>query len=465
MSIHCYRVPLGLFRLAIAGLALLAGPVFTPAATPSNPTSPPPNLVVLLTDDQRWDSLGCMGNPIIQTPHLDRLATRGALFRHAFVTTSICSVSRASIFSGQYARRHGIRDFATDFSPEAFRRTYPGLLRDHGYHTGFIGKYGVGTRMPTNEFDVWAGFPGQGRFFERGSDRHLTRRMGDQAEAFLRNAPRARPFCLSVSFKAPHAQDGAPREFPPDPQDESLYAESTIPVPAQATPAAFERLPAFIQKSEGRTRWARRFASQEMFQATVKDYYRLITGVDREVGRLVALLEQLNLHTNTVIVFTSDNGWFMGEHGMADKWLMFEESVRVPLIIYDPRAAKPARPDEMVLNIDLAPTLLDYAGVHPPSTMQGRSLKPWVESNPPARWRTDWFYEHEFGPEIIPPSEGVRTREWKYVLYPTQTPPVEMLFHLLSDPAEERNRVSDPTSLPVLNSLRARHRQLLEELR
>lgn len=421
------------------------------------------NLVLLLTDDQRYDTLGCMGNGMVRTPHLDRLAAEGALFRNAFVTTSICAVSRASIFSGQYARRHGIRDFDRSFSDEAFARTYPGVLRAGGYWTGFIGKYGVGTVMPTNQFDFWAGFPGQGQFFSAGSDTHLTRRMGEQAETFLRQAPPNRPFCLSVSFKAPHAQDGAPREFPPDAVDEKLYQDVTIPVPATATETAFEREPAFVQKSEGRTRWKRRFASAEMFQRTVKDYYRLITGVDREVGRLREVLRELALDTNTVIVFTSDNGWFMGEHGMADKWLMYEESIRVPLMIYDPRlpaVSAGLKVEPMVLNIDLAPTLLDYAGLKAPETMQGRSLRLWVEGGKPADWRQEWFYEHDFGPDIIPPSEGIRTVDWKYMIYPRATPVVEKLFDMRADAREERDLIGAPGMGDVLNRMREAFRRV-----
>src|ERR1700722_6530556 len=170
-----------------------------PAQADDSAAKPPrPNILFLLADDMRWDSLGCTGNKVAVTPNLDALASGGTLFRNNFVTTSICCVSRASILSGQYARRHGINDFVTPFSPAAFAGTYPALLRAAGYRTGFIGKFGVGERMPEKEFDYWRGFPGQGHYFQKGDPTHLTKRMADQALEFLSAADR-RPFCLSVS--------------------------------------------------------------------------------------------------------------------------------------------------------------------------------------------------------------------------------------------------------------------------
>ena len=196
-----------------------------------------PNIVFLLTDDQRWDSLGCMGNKIVQTPEIDRLSSQGVTFTNNFVTTSICMTSRASIFLGQYARAHKINDFSTAFTAEQFRRTYPQLLRRAGYHSGFIGKYGVGDEMPVNEFDYWQGFPGQGKYFPQGEPgKHLTELMGDQALEFLERAPRDRPFCLSISFKAAHVQDEDPRQFLPSPATEGLYRDVAIPMPKTADP-------------------------------------------------------------------------------------------------------------------------------------------------------------------------------------------------------------------------------------
>ena len=247
--------------------------------------------------------------------------------------------------------------------------------------------------MPTNAFDYWDGFPGQGRYFANSNDAtHLTRDMGDSALKFFR-ASAAVPFCLSISFKAPHVQDEAlVRPFPPDAADESLYTKARIAMPKNYSDAAFKRLPEFAQNSEGHTRWLRRFATPEMRERNVKDYYRLITGMDREVGRILSALEDLGVAGNTIVVFTSDNGYFLGERGLTDKFLMYEESIRVPLIVFDPHAPKSARGqrrDEMVLNIDLAPTLLDYAGITVASAMQGKSLRALVNGTKQA-WRDDW---------------------------------------------------------------------------
>ena len=428
-----------------------------------------PNILFVVADDLRADALGCAGNKIVQTPHLDALAKRGTLFRNAFVTTSICAVSRASLFSGQYARRHGIEDFKTGFTAAQWSNTYPALLRTVGYRTGFIGKFGVGNVMPTNAFDYWEGFPGQGRYFANSNDRtHLTRDMGDSALRFLRENS-TQPFCLSISFKAPHAQDeNATRPFPPDAADESLYARVRIPAPKNYSTQAFKRLPAFAQNSEGHARWQRRFATAEMRERNVKDYYRLVTGIDREVGRIIGALEELGLSTNTVIVFTSDNGFFLGERGLSDKFLMYEESIRVPLIVFDPRAPKKARGqkrEEMVLNIDLAPTVLNWAGVSVPKTMQGVSLLAVVRGEKPL-WRTDWFYEHHYSyGGRIPESEGVRTTEWKYIRYMGVTPVVEELYDLRRDPSEANNLAGSRSHARRLGDLQRRWQELRDECR
>lgn len=433
---------------------------------------PRPNLIFLLADDLRWDSLGCMGDKVVQTPNIDRLASEGVRFRNAFVTTSICCCSRASILSGQYVRRHGIEDFATPFKAEAWAQTYPALLRKQGYRTGFIGKFGVGDARAIaamgKEFDYWKGLPGQaGLFMEKGDTRHKTARFGDEALEFLKGCKAEQPFCLSVSFSAPHARDGQPREFLPDPRDEKLYADATIPVPPTAAEEYFQRLPEFVRNSEGRKRWKRRFATADDFQKTTKDYFRLIAGIDREVGRIRESLASQKLADNTVIVFTSDNGFFLGDRGMADKWLMYEESIRVPLILFDPRVPGEARgraPEELVLNIDIAPTLLELAGVAVPERMQGQSLTPFLRGKP-ERWRSEFFYEHHFGPKIIPPSEGIRTTRWTYLRWLGHEPVIEELYDLQNDPREEKNLAGNPEHAKTLAELRGRWEKLGKELK
>lgn len=455
-----------------AGLILLLAGCGSPAPKNSRPAAAarPPNFIFILTDDQRFDSLGCAGNSIIQTPHIDRLAANGVRFRNHFVTTSICSVSRASIFTGQHERRHGIADFATPFASNQWAVTYPALLRAAGYRTGFIGKFGVGNAAhiasKAADFDFWRGHPGQaGEWFidpKVPGQPHATARFGNDALEFLEGCAPGRPFCLSVSFNAPHARDGKPREFQPDPRDEHLYADTQIPVPPTATDEYFQRLPEFVRKSEGRRRWEWRFTTPEKSQQTMRDYYRLITGIDREVGRMMAKLAERGLDRDTVIIFTSDNGFFLGERGLADKWLMYEESIRVPLVIFDPRLPPSRRGitvDAMTLNIDFAPTMIEMAGLAVPSGIQGRSLAPLLRGGRPKGWRTEFFYEHHFGPRIIPPSEGIRTERWAYLRWLPPNPESEELYDIRKDPLERHNLAADPAHATVLADLRARWQQ------
>jgi arylsulfatase A-like enzyme len=420
-----------------------------------------PNIVFLLTDDQRWDSLGCMGNRIVRTPNIDRLSEQGVTFDNHFVTTSICMASRASILTGLYSSAHRINDFRTPLTPEQYARTYPELLRRSGYHVAFIGKYGVGDKMPEDRFDYWKGFPGQGRYFtpER---RHLTEVMGDQSLEFLTSAPRTKAFCLSVSFKAPHVQDDDPRQFLPSPGSAELYKDVNIPVPETADTKYLSALPIETHRSEMRRRWAVRFSTPELYQESVKNYYRLITEVDTVVGRIRDQLRSLGADRNTIIVFSADNGFYLGEHGMAGKWLMHEESIRTPLIVFDPRDGarrRGARIDEMSLNIDIAPTLLDYAGLKPPPSMQGRSLA----AAPPQR--SEWFYEHHFTNGWIPRTEGIRTAAWKYTRYLDTEPVFEELYNLAQDPKEKQNLVRSPEHAERLSPLRSRWRAWRENLR
>lgn len=451
------------YVLSIILVALLTG---APCRADA-PKKKRPNIVFLLADDLRWNVLGCTGDKLARTPHLDALAKRGVVFRNHFVTTSICAVSRASILSGQYARRHKINDFVTDFTPDAYTRTYPMLLKMAGYRVGFIGKFGVGTKMPAPSFDYWKGFPGQGAYFGKGETVHLTHRMGDQALEFLQGCKKEQPFCLSLSFKCPHAMDAAKREYPPDPRDEDLFKEVKFPVPKTAVLKHFQAKPDFVQNSESRKRWERRFKTPELYQETVRDYYRLVTGMDREVGRIVAELERLGFTEDTIIIFTSDNGYFFGEHGLADKWYLYEESIRVPLIVFDPSLPKAQRDrfiDAMTLNIDLAPTMLDQAGVAIPKSMQGQSIRPWSRGDSP-EWRKDWFYEHHTAIKIIPPSEGVRTTRWTYLRWLKDAKnPVEELYDLQNDALQERNLAAQAAHRETLQQLRARWEELRKDL-
>ncbi|NOZ24031.1 MAG: sulfatase [Planctomycetes bacterium] len=454
-----------LSRMGIAGAGLAVG---ASAALGQEERKKRPNILFLLTDDQRWDAMSCMGHPILKTPNMDRLAKEGRLFENAFVTTPICAASRASIFLGQYECRHDFT-FGKEkiISWPAWEQSYPMLLKKAGYRTGFIGKFGVKVDWkehggPRGTFDFWK--PGGGRYFPKKEnpngqeERHLTQIMGEHALDFLKRCSKDKPFCLSVSFKAPHVQDKDPRQFLYDPAYKDLYADMTMPKAKTATPKHFEALPKFIQESLGRKRWGFRFSTPEQYQEMVKGYYRLVHGVDVVVGRVLAELEKQGLADNTVVIYASDNGFFLGEHGMAGKWLLYEESIRVPLIIADPRAPAALRGQrlkQMALNVDIAPTILELAGVPVPNTVQGHSLRPLLDGRR-VDWREDFLCEHLWKVKMIPRCEGVRTGRWKYIRYIAENPVYEQLFDLQTDPLEETNLAGDPRYQSTLRELRNR---------
>jgi len=428
-----------------------------------------PNIILLLTDDQRWDTLGCMGNRIIKTAAVDRLAREGCLFKNSFVTTSICAPSRVSILTGLYARCHGIHEFDTPLAGEGLQHSYPLVLRRAGYRTGFIGKYGAAgggvasndlTLLPTDSYDYFKGLPGQGNYFPDRKDpkRHLTRIIGDQAVEFLQGCSESQPFCLSISFKAPHVQGLG--QWLNDPAYDHLYENVVIPPPEHAAMRYFEALPSFLKQDyAGRVRWEG-YTKTMTYEDIVKKYYRLITGVDVQVGRILDELAATQLAQNTVVIFTSDNGYLLGDRGLIDKYVMYEESIRTPLIVMDPRAsdARGIVREQMVLNIDIAPTILELAGVDVPAWMTGRSLRPLLGRSKPS-WRGEWFYEHLFElrrPEDFPKSEGIRTTRWKYTRWIDQKPPYEQLFDLKTDPDELNNMAGSAAHQGELQTMRAK---------
>lgn len=431
-----------------------------------------PSFVVFLTDDQPYDTLGCAGNARIQTPHLDALAARGVRFSNAFVTTPVCAVSRASLLTGQHMGRHGIEDFDPPLSAEQGRETFPALLRDAGYRTAFLGKYAIGAPetsdpelcLPAERFDFWYGFPQQidYRQVEGGETRYLTTVLEHKAEEFLRSLPEGAPFCLIVAFKEPHG----PFNYV-DPEVPEGYGDFDPPLPPTMTPAALAAQPAILRESFLATENARRWMEDPTeYKALVRQMYRAISRADLAVGRIGALLDELGLAQRTVVLMSSDNGNLAGAHGLVGKFVMYEESIRVPLIVADPRGPASARgrvSEAMALNIDLAPTILSLAGVSVPARMQGQDLSPLL-ADPSSAGREDWYGEHVFSPPregpVIPPSECVRTRRWKYIHYLDTDPAVEQLFDLEADPLEERDLAADPRHAETLARLRERCAEL-----
>lgn len=443
-----------------------------------------PNIIFLLADDLRYNSLGCMGNTIVKTPTIDQLAYNGTLFKNAYVTTPICCVSRASIFSGQYANRHGINDFVKSFTDSARANNYPEILRQNGYYTGFIGKYGVGVKMPKQEFDFWKGFGEQGTYFYKDKDGkliHSSDLMAKQAVEFLNVRDKSKPFCLSVSFKAPHVEDGNPvhNGFVYSPVYENDYANETIPYPATigdeyylAFPAPF-RTNAKGIKNEARVRWDLRFSTPEKYQESVKSYYRLVTGMDVAIKRIVDELKQKGLEKNTVIIFSSDHGYSLGDRGLEGKWFGHDVSLRSVTIVYDGRNPQDKHNNEdIVLNIDIAPTILDYAGLKIPVGMQGQSLKPLIEGKK-NNWRKEFYYNHLLetaGSKVyLPKSEGIVTHDLKYHRYFNGNNPddyfYEELFNKTTDPLEIINMANNPEKAVIKQNIITRMRIFRDSLK
>lgn len=433
-----------------------------------------PNIVFLLTDDQRWDMMGCAGNPIIHTPEMDALAKEGVRFKNAFVTTPICAASRASIFTGLHERTHRYTFGTAPLKNDHVRISYPAVLRRMGYRTGFVGKFGVGVNDGATR-EMFDSFVRVGRnpYFKKmpdGTERHATEIEGDKAIEFLTSVTNGQPFCLSVSFNAPHAEDRDPKQYFWTKRSDELYRGVTFPVPVTMTDEFFNQQPGFLKDSESRVRFKWRFDEPAKYQEMVRGYYRMISDVDYQIGRIRKALEELGLAENTIIVFMGDNGYFLGDRGFADKWYGYEKSLRVPLIIFDPRAPKSKRgqaPDLMALNIDLAPTMLDLAGADVPGIMQGRSLVPLLQGRKPKDWRTDFFFEHlmeadgvKFGRTKIPKSEGVRTEQFTYVRWFESDPLFEELYDHQKDFEQVNNLIRNPKYAAVVDQLRKRTTEL-----
>ncbi|NQU04378.1 MAG: sulfatase-like hydrolase/transferase, partial [Syntrophaceae bacterium] len=335
-----------------------AAAMLAPGCFSCRPPGKRPNILFLLVDDQRNDTLGCVGHPIIQTPVIDSFAADGVRFSNAFVTTSICAASRASILTGLYERTHQYTFDTPPLSPAHMAESYPALLRAAGYRTGFIGKYGVRTEDEPESamFDFFKPHGGNPYFKKQpdGTLRHETEVAGDRALEFLDRNPQGQPFCLSISFNASHAADwDLENHFPWPKAVDGMYEDVEIPVPRLSDPAIFENHPEFLKTSMNRKRYFWRWDTPEKYQKNMKAYFRMISGVDRVIGRIRKDLERLHLADNTVIIYMADNGYYMGDRGFAGKWTHYEQSLRIPLIVHDPRLPQKNRgiiKEEIALN-------------------------------------------------------------------------------------------------------------------
>lgn len=432
-----------------------------------------PNIIFILTDDQRWSALGYAGNDLVHTPAMDDMAENGLYFSHAMVSTPICAASRATILTGLYERSHRY-DFQTSGIRDEFMETaYPIELRKAGYYTGFYGKFGVRYQKQKELFDVSESYDRNGRYKDYrgyyykvldGDTVHLTRYTGQKALDFIDEAPGDKPFCLNLSFSAPHAHDGAPKQYFWQKESDHLLEDTTVPDPELGKDTWFDRLPKAVRNGFNRTRWYWRYDTPEKYQHSVKGYYRMIAGIDREITKIREKLRETGQDQNTVIIVMGDNGYFQGERQLAGKWLMYDNSVRVPLIIYDPRHPHHRDIDQLALNVDIPSTILDLAGHQLPDEYQGKSLKPFLTSENYDLQRDTALIEHLWEFDHIPPSEGLRTGKWKYFRY-VNDHSIEELYNLEQDPRETQNLAGDPRHKDIITSFRYQLDRKIQEYR
>lgn len=435
----------------------------------------PPNIVFFFTDDQTTSTIGCYGNPVVKTPNIDALAARGTRFENMFVSHSICWVSRTTILTGLIGRSYGSPGNPDQARPDAVETLYSDLLRDRGYRTGYFGKWHAKMPKGWKQQDHFDEFEAIGRnpFYKKQPDgtlRHETELIVDRGIEFLKSQPKDQPFALNLWFNACHAEDGDRRpgigHFPWPRAVDGMYEDLEIYPPKLNDPAIFEAQPDFLKTTINRERYFWRWNTDEKYQTNMRAYFRMVSGIDLAIGRFRDALEEAGLADNTIIVYSADNGYHMGNRGFAGKWSHYEESLRVPLIVFDPRVPEGQRgqvTDAMALNLDLPATFLDWAGVEIPARYQGRSLAPVVTEGKPGDWRTETFHEHFAVRNRIPAFEGIRNENFKYVRY-FDDGNYEFLHDLKNDPDELVNLAEDPKHAEVLLAMRKRTDKRVEEI-
>ncbi len=441
-----------------------------------------PNIVFILVDDLRWDELGCAGHPFIKTPNIDRIAREGAMFRNAFMTTPLCSPSRASFLTGQYAHTHGITDNIDRSAASKKLVTFPLLLHQSGYETAFIGKWHMGNDdSPRPGFDRWVSFKGQGTYLDPDINEdgksvkpsgYITDILNDYALEFI-NRRHDKPFLIYLAHKAVHPEvtqnnDGSVNVadaelFIPAERHKNLYAGKTIP-----------HRPNYKRAPEGKPALQRQIgnlpplgASTATGDEAILGRQRSLGAIEDGVGEILKALSETGQFDNTIIVFTSDNGYFYGEHGLSvERRLAYEESIRMPLLVRYPRMIKAGTVrNEIALNLDLAPTLLSIAGAPVPGNMQGHSLVPLLMSER-VKWRDSFlieYYSDSVFPRIVQMGyKAVRNERWKYIHY-LELKGMDELYDLKTDPYEMKNLIHQPGAAKALAEMKREMERLLKE--
>ena len=461
-----------------------------------------PNIIFIMADDHASHALSCYGSKINKTPNLDRLAKEGMRLYNCFCTNSICAPSRAVILTGKYSHINGVIDNRVKF--DGSQQTFPKLLQKAGYETAVIGKWHLKSK-PTG-FDYWnilVGSWGQGEYFdplfsENGKKRktkgYVTDIITDFSIDWLKGRKGDRPFCLLYQHKAPH------RNWQPDAKHAKMYDGLDIPEPAtfnddyktrtdaarqqemtiehHLTPGDLKVKPPENLAGEKLAKWNRKGVHGEYwspsteltgpalkkwkYQRYIKDYLRCIASIDDNVGRMLDYLDTAGLAENTIVIYTSDQGFYLGDHGWFDKRFMYEESLRMPLLVRYPRQIRASTVnDDIVLNLDFAPTLLDFAGVSKPADMQGRSFRPVLQGRAPADWRKSMYYHYYEYPgwHAVKRHYGVRTKRYKLIHFYYDIDAWE-LYDLQKDPNELNNLYDVPAYADTVKKLKAELRRL-----
>jgi N-acetylglucosamine-6-sulfatase len=466
--------------LAVMMLTLVAIGCSAPAGPPAAP-SRPPNIVFVLVDDMRWDEMGVAGHPFLETPNMDRLAREGTRFANAFATTPLCSPSRAAFLTGQYAHTNGIIDNTA--RPSHDLPTFPRALQQAGYTTGFFGKWHMGNDdTPRPGFNRWVAMPGQGEAIDPHlnvdgerlqAQGYVTDVLTDYVEQFVLGAG-DRPFLAYLAHKAIHPnviqQDdgkvvpmpGQPGGFVAAERHRGRYAGRPMPRRPNAFKPPLDK-PALMRRIGTLPPLGRETATSD---DEIRGRAEMLLGVDDSLGRILAVLEKKGVLDQTVVVFTSDHGYFYGEHGLnEERRLAYEETIRIPLLArYPPRVKAGEVASELVLSIDLAPTLLEMAGLPPAPAMQGRSLLPLFNGNAPG-WRESFlveYYSDTVFPRVLTMGySAVRTKNAKYIQY-RDLEGMNELYDLDADPYEEHNLIGAPGAAALLPSLQAELKRLIE---
>lgn len=443
-----------------------------------------PNIVYIMSDDHAAQAISCYGSQINETPNIDSIANKGMRFDHVYCTNSICAPSRATILTGNYSHINGVRGLSDEFDGK--QQTFPKLMQHQGYQTAIVGKWhlGHGGDSDPTGFDYWNVLPGQGDYYDPEmicegerikTEGYVSDVITDDALNWVDNRDPSKPFMLMLHHKAPHRPWNPPEYY------QDLYEDVTFPEPetihdtyenrAHAAKMAAMRIED-LQERDVKGTPPEGLSAKEVrswkYQRYIRDYLRCVKTIDDSVGRVLEYLDQQGMTENTIVIYTSDQGFFLGEHGWYDKRFMYEESLQMPFVMQYPRAIQANTvSDDIIINNDFAPTLLDFANIEPKEEMQGESFKPICFGHTPENWRESMYYRYweHLTEHNVCAHYGIKTDQYKLIYYygdpsdvkgaiPEKTEPEWELFNLANDPLEMNNVYDDPAYSQVISELK-----------